>query len=275
MPSNMRRPAVAGSFYPENKDSLKVMLDGFIGPNLSDRPVAGDILGMVVPHAGYIYSGKTAALAYSRLRTTRVNKFVVIGPNHASYPFYTSIYPSGQWITPLGSVTVDEKLCRAIADFSDEFILDTSPHTREHSVEVQIPFLQYMLGNDVTISPIVMGKQTQDEAHKIAQALLRIEEQFLIIASSDLNHYENLDITVHKDKLVTDTILSLDAERLYQILEEYDISACGFGPIAVLMEYTKERGGKLELLGHTTSYDYSGDSRNVVGYCSIMSSRQP
>lgn len=275
MPFNLRRPAVAGSFYPGDKDALKVMMDGFIEPHLDEKVIPGEILGMIVPHAGYIYSGKTTGIAFSRLRSSKVKRFVIIGPNHASFPPYSALYPSGQWNTPLGNVTVDESLGKRIKEHYSGITSDPAAHTHEHSLEVQVPFLQYLLGNDVTITPIIMGRQTQDEAHKVAQALLKMDEQFIVIASSDLNHYENLDITTMKDRLLLDAILRLDVEKFYHVLQENDISACGYAPIAIMMEYTKEKGGKLDLLEHTTSFDYSGDNRNVVGYCSIMSSRQP
>lgn len=271
MPENIRMPAVAGTFYPGTKESLKVALDTLVEFPLSTASPDTGILGLVVPHAGYVYSGKTAALAYSLLKSTKNHRFVLIGPNHSSFPPYSAIYPSGQWNTPLGSVSVDEKLSRAIADNCQGARLDPLAHSHEHSVEVQVPFLQYMLGNDVTISPIIMGRQTKDESHKLAESLLKAGEDIIVVASSDLNHYESLETTNRKDNLLLDAILSLDIDRFYEVLEENDISACGYGPIAVLMEYTIKKKGKLNLLSHTTSHDYSGDSSNVVGYCALIS----
>lgn len=273
MPENLRKPAVAGSFYPGTRDSLKAALDNIMEFQLQKTTPVDGLNGMVVPHAGYMYSGKTAAMAYSMLKGSRAGRFVIIGPNHSSFPFYSAVYPSGQWNTPLGNVAVDEKLCRAIADSNQGARIDPSAHNHEHSVEVQIPFLQYMMGNDILISPIIMGSQGAGEAHKMAQALLKMEDDFIIIASSDLNHYENLEITKRKDKLLLDAILDLDIAMFYNVLKEHEISACGYGPIAVLMEYTMEKNGKLGLLGHSTSYDYSGDSNNVVGYAAIKASR--
>lgn len=274
MADNIRRPAVAGTFYPESGNSLKVALDNLMEVQLEAAQPAGEMLGLIVPHAGYVYSGRSAAAGYSQLKGSGKRRFIVIGPNHSSFPHYSAIYPSGQWITPLGSVAIDERLGKSIVMNCSSARLDASPHTHEHSVEVQFPFLQYMFGNDISISPIIMGRQNQQVAHQMAQAILKLEEDFLIIASSDLNHYEGLEITIEKDQALLDAILSLDVDEFYRVLDHNEVSACGYGPIAVLMEYTKEKGGELGLLSHTTSSDASGDRRNVVGYCSIKSSRQ-
>ena len=271
MSSNIRKPAVSGSFYPGNRESLKVMLDSLMDFQIQHASSIGGLLGLAVPHAGYVYSGKTAAAAYSLLKGTKIRRFVLIGPNHSSFPPYTAIYPSGQWDTPLGSVPVDEMTGRNLSENCAGSRLDATTHSHEHSLEVQIPFLQYMLGNDILIIPVIMGDQGPTSSHILAQALLKIKEDFLIIVSSDLNHYETLEQTNRKDRLLIDAILGLDTKKFYKVLEENEISACGYGPIAVLMEYTSSRKGKLELLGHTTSQAYSGDSRNVVGYCSMVS----
>ncbi len=273
MPLNLRKPAVAGSFYPGSKEPLKVALDNLVEFQIQNATPTGKLLGFVVPHAGYVYSGKTAAMAYSQLKGFKGRRFVLIGPNHASFPPYSAIYPSGQWNTPLGSVSIDEKTSASIANNCLTARLDANAHSHEHSVEVQLPFLQYMLGNDISITTIIMGMQGPNEAHQLAEAILKLQDDFILISSSDLNHYESLELTNQKDHALIDAITSLDIDRFYMTLEEHEVSACGYGPIAVLMEYTKAKAGALSLLGHTTSFDFSGDSKNVVGYCSFISSK--
>lgn len=275
MVGSERQPAVSGQFYPGDHDELHAYLEQL--ESASGSPKGGSqekILGVVVPHAGYIYSGKTAMAAYKALRDTKLRRFVLVGPNHESYPHYTSVYSSGTWRTPLGSVKVDEQLAQDILSSDTRIVDDTSAHKWEHSLEVQVPFLQHMFGQDFSICPIIMGNQSREEATALAESLEKIGVDFTLIISSDLTHYENLESANRKDSLIINEIISLDVGNFYEALKEHEVSACGFGPIAVLMHYTKAKGGKIELIEHTTSYDRSGDSKNVVGYGALIAHRQ-
>lgn len=267
-----RHPAVAGLFYPGRASRLSAAVEGMDNPEW--EPKYTGILGIVVPHAGYVYSGKTAMRGYSELRNVGSRNFVLIGPNHNSRPYYSAVYPDGVWETPLGKVSVNGKLARKLLDAGQQFVSDPYAHSEEHSLEVQLPFLQYLFADDFTITPIVMGNQEREESVAIARALREIDEEFTLIISSDLTHYESLDSANRKDDLLISSALSLDVEKYYHTVMLNNISACGYGPIAVLMEYTKLMGGTMELLDHTTSYDYSRDPRNVVGYCSLISHKQ-
>lgn len=272
MISQNRGPAVSGLFYPGKRDSLLSMISEMdIG---SQVPHYTGILGVVVPHAGYVYSGKTAMKGFDAIRHTESRNFVLIGPNHDSYPFHTSIYPEGVWETPLGGARVNRSISRELLDANPDLVADPDAHVREHSLEVEVPFLQYIFGEDFTITPIIMGNQSIEMARSVANSLKSVREDFTLIISSDLTHYESRDSVNRKDSFLIEEVLSLDVEEYYRTVEKYGISACGYGAIAVLMEYTRMMKGEMEVLGHSTSYDYSGDARNVVGYCSLISHRK-
>ncbi|MEB3846607.1 MAG: AmmeMemoRadiSam system protein B [Desulfurococcales archaeon] len=279
----IRRPAHAGTFYPaKREDLIKAIEDSFLHPvgpgRLPPRETIGGripgTIGYVVPHAGYIYSGPVAAHAYYDLALREKPDVVVIaGPNHTGMGLGASVFRGDAWETPLGLVPVDNEVARLIVEYTEYFSFDNEAHLYEHSVEVQVPFIQYVLG-EVPIVPIVIYVQTLDVARDLGKALARIRSEhgvdLLFIASTDFNHYEPHDITVKKDMIAIDRILDLDDEGLYKALEEYNITMCGPAPAAALINYAKSTGApKPILLKHATSGDVTGDKTWVVGYASI------
>ena len=279
----IRRPAHAGTFYPANREELiKAIEDSFLHPigpgKLPPRENTGEraprTIGYVAPHAGYIYSGPVAAHAYYDLAFRKKPDVIVIaGPNHTGMGLGASVFRGDAWETPLGLIPVDSEVARLIIEYTEYFSFDNEAHLYEHSVEVQVPFIQYVMG-EVPIVPITIYVQTLDVARDLGKALTRIREEhgvdLLFIASSDFNHYEPHDITVKKDLIAIERILALDDKGLYEVLEEYNVTMCGPAPIAALINYAKNlSASKPVLLKHATSGDVTGDKSWVVGYASI------
>ncbi len=268
----LRTPSVAGQFYPENREELMLLLGSLEKEALNWKPrVSGTVSGLIVPHAGFMFSGKTAMTAYLALKDMKIDDFIIIGPNHSSRPRHASIYPAGIWETPLGTVEINEIVSNLFLGEDRIFAPDPGAHAVEHSLEVELPFMQYVLGNNFSITPILMGNQEKKEAMRIANFLYEKDLKIPLITSTDLNHYEKLSATLRKDSLLIDSITSLDVNRFYRIMEKEKISACGYGPVAVLMEYTRLKNGRIELIDHSTSYHYSKDMEKVVGYASLVS----
>jgi len=278
----VRTPAVAGLFYEGEPELLKKQIEEVfthpLGPG--KLPKAEEtigtrrIIGLVSPHAGYIYSGPIAAHGFLELaKDGKPDVFVILGPNHTGLgsPVSTMI---DDWYTPLGKVFVDKEFAKEIAKRSEIVDIDPVAHRYEHSIEVQLPFLQFIYG-EIFFVPITMMWQTPEVAGKVAKAVFEASKDLgkdvVIIASTDLNHYEPQDITVKKDKLAIDAILEMNSEKLYKTVEGYDISMCGPGPTMVLVEYANLIGNvEAKLLKHATSGDITGDTSAVVGYASIV-----
>ena len=268
----MRNPIAAGTFYPSDISELKKMLSSLFSKTSSMKPRADkDVLGVIVPHAGYVYSGYVAARSYNEISKKRGSTFVIIGPNHSGLGVSVSVYPKGYWITPLGKVKVDENVAKYIVDKSRYAMFDELAHLYEHSIEVQLPFLQYLFNNEFSIVPICLMDQSEEIAKDLAKTLYSINKDIVIIASSDFTHYEPKQAAEKKDKLLIDAIKILEIEKFYSVLRIHNISACGYGAIATLMEYTKLKGGKIIFLEYKTSGDFTGDYSNVVGYASLVS----
>ena len=274
-----RMPAVAGAFYPSSAESLRMEIENCfqhrIGPGRLPKHVMGERKppSLISPHAGYIYSGPIAAHSYLQLEDRmRPEVVVVLGPNHYGVGSAVSIYPEGEWITPLGSVKIDEKLALRLAELSDIFTLDEVSHLREHSIEVQIPFLQYVLGR-FKLLPICLldqGLKTCLEVGRCLAEALRDYESFLLVASTDLTHYEPDEIAKEKDSLALEKVRELDIEGLYQAIRENEISMCGYGAVAAVHEASKRLGAKkAEILKYATSGDVTGDRSAVVGYAAV------
>jgi len=272
-------PAVAGMFYPSSPESLKAEIEHSflhrIGPGRLPRKPGGDRNppSLISPHAGYVYSGPVAAHGYLQLENRiKPETVVILGPNHYGVGSPVSIYPSGEWVTPLGSVKVDEKLALKLAEISDVFTLDEFSHSREHSIEVQVPFLQYVLG-EFKVLPICILDQSLETCIEVGGALaeaLKNYRSFLLVASTDLTHYEPDEIAKQKDEMALQRIVELDVEGLYEVIRRHEISMCGYGPVAAVLEASKRLGAsESEVLRHATSGDITGDRGAVVGYASI------
>ncbi|NPA76606.1 MAG: AmmeMemoRadiSam system protein B [Candidatus Diapherotrites archaeon] len=261
----MRRfPAVAGLFYPSSPAELSEIVDSFLA-SVPDYPTR-DYVAAIVPHAGYVYSGPIAAHAYKALATIRPEHIVIAGPNHTGYGAAVSVWPSGVWETPLGDVPIDESAVEHILSRSSFAVADTDAHHYEHSVEVQLPFLQRIYG-DFSFVPVTMMYQAPDAARDLAASL---PAGTLFIASSDFSHYVPADVGRKKDMEAIRYILGLDVDGFYNYVVHNDVSACGIGPIMVAMEHARRLGAKAELLAFGNSGDVTGDYDNVVDYAAVV-----
>jgi AmmeMemoRadiSam system protein B len=264
----MRQAIVAGKFYPADSTALKRELDNCFSGIVIDAK--SGIKGTVVPHAGYIYSGKVAAHSYAVLPPA--DTYVMLGPNHTGYGSPIAL-STDTWSTPLGKVEVDKELKEKIAgSIIDQ---DELAHRFEHSIEVQIPFLQYRFKHDFKIFPICMGVQDEEIAievgTEIARAIMDTGRKAVIIASSDFTHYQPAHIAESNDKYLIKSILNMNVHEFYNRLYEKDISACGFGPIAATITAARELGAsRADLLKYATSGEVTGDNSGVVGYASLI-----
>ncbi|MCS7127172.1 MAG: AmmeMemoRadiSam system protein B [Thaumarchaeota archaeon] len=280
-----RRPAVASFFYAGTRESLlEEIRSCFLSPHgpgrLAERPpTSGDPAPVLIsPHAGYVYSGPVAAHGYLELsKRRRPRTVLVVGPNHYGIGSDVSIYPGGRWSTPLGDIEIDGELVSRLAAASDIFTLDEVSHEREHSIEVQVPFIQFVYGEGVKLVPVCMLDQTKEAAVEVGRALaeaIERPEEVAVIASSDFTHYEPHEEAVRRDSAVISRILNLDVDGFYRTMREVDATLCGYGPIAAVMYYAKLKSfAKTRLLKYATSGDTSGDRSSVVGYASIAFDR--
>jgi MEMO1 family protein len=265
----IRKPAVSGRFYPADPDELRNTLGGFF-ELIQPR---SKVIGVVVPHAGYMYSGHVAGAVYSRIELPLRN--IVLCPNHTGLGPPLSIMKSGSWHTPLGQMHIDEELCRELMKVDPRLEADSAAHQFEHAIEVQLPFMQQMAGSSVRFVPITLGtshlERLQTLGHSIAKVVQAVAPEALIIASSDMNHYESDAITRLKDHKAIDQILALDPEGLYAVVRRENISMCGYGPTVSMLIAAKTLGAsKAELVKYATSGDVSLDFDHVVGYAGIM-----
>ncbi|MCX8184313.1 MAG: AmmeMemoRadiSam system protein B [Sulfolobales archaeon] len=283
---NVRKAVVAGQFYESNSKKLMEQIRQCFLHELGPRELPKTeispkraSLGFVVPHAGYVYSGPAAAHAYYTLSLEKKpTSIVLVGPNHTGIGPSVSIYPDGLWETPLGRVPVDAELAKLVIEKSRFARLDTTAHEYEHSLEVQLPFLQYIFGADFSIIPIAILNQTPRVAEDLAKAILsaiqtlkRDLSEIVVIATSDLTHYEPHDTAYRKDQLVIEKIIGLDPEGLFKVVVEKDISMCGPGSAMMLMYLARAVGaGGARLLKYMTSGDVTGERSWVVGYASIQ-----
>lgn len=265
----IREPVVAGYFYPSAKSQLLRMLESFI-KDVSEKEKA---ISVMVPHAGYIYSGATAGEVFSKVVVPET--VIILGPNHTGYGEPYAVASHDFWITPLGNVPVDKEMVDALVKESRYLEQDTLAHKREHSIEVQIPFLQ-VLKNNVKIVPVCLQGYVDNPAwveigESIGEVIKNLGKDVLIVASSDMTHYEPQTVAEEKDKYAIDAICLLDEDLLVDRIEEKDISMCGYGPVIVSIIASKVLGAtKGELVKYTTSGETSGDWEQVVGYAGII-----
>lgn len=282
----IRHSLVAGHFYADNPEALKQQIrDCFlhsIGPQILPTFITKkerSIIGLISPHAGFFYSGPVAAHGFLRLSQEKTPKTIIIfGPNHSGRGKNISIMSSGKWETPLGVIEIDQLTAKEILANDKESILqdDKEAHDYEHSIEVQLPFLQYIYSeNGYKIVPICIKSQQFDIMKYLSNIIYEIikfnYDDFLLIASSDFNHYENQKETEYKDRESVKHIINMDSELFNKAVYEKHISICGTGPIIAVMEICKKLGiNKGHLLKYATSGDISGNYDQVVGYASII-----
>jgi len=264
----IRYSIVAGQFYPDEPEALKSMIKSMI----DEKAPKDKVLGLLCPHAGYIYSGPVAGACYSRVKMQET--CVIIGPNHTGRGKPFSIITSGKWRTPLGNVEIDTELASKLASTSRFLRQDEEAHRFEHSIEVQIPFLQYFKP-DVKIVPIIVTASSL-ETHRaigleIAKAIKDLKRNAIIIASSDMTHYEPADTARRKDEQAIRAMLEISEFELAEKIEKLDISMCGFAPAISLLAAMRElEGTNAELIKYATSGDVTGDNSSVVGYAGII-----
>jgi AmmeMemoRadiSam system protein B len=248
-------------FYPRDPSHLEQLLEKFF----SDTSPKGASLGIVSPHAGYIYSGQVAAHAFASIEPGFSGTFVVIGPSHRGYINCVSAIP---WETPLGIVDTDAEFVKALDIETDEF-----SHRDEHSLEVQVPFIKYRFPR-ARIAPIMMGQQDYTSAirlaEKIGEAIRQTKRQVRIVASSDFSHYVPEVKAKSDDLYAIEPLLTFDTKEFYRRIEERRVTTCGYGPVAAMLTSCKNLGAKtVDLVRYATSGDVTGDRREVVGYAAI------
>ncbi|MEM0015933.1 MAG: AmmeMemoRadiSam system protein B [Saccharolobus sp.] len=278
-----RMPAVAGSFYDSDPNGLRKQIEWSfrhnVGPGslpqLPKQKGKRDNPFFIVPHAGYIYSGPVAAHSYFFLVSEGTpDTVIILGPNHTGLGSYVSAWPKGEWVTPLGEVKIDEDLLMQLVKESEIIDLDERAHLYEHSIEVQIPFLQYFFNGSFRLVPITIMMQTPEIAEILADVIYKIilknpEKDILVLASSDMNHYDPHEVTLKKDEEAIKKIEELDYKGLYEVVEERDVTLCGYGPIMIAILLAKKFKKKPYILKHATSGDTSGPKDSVVGYLAV------
>ena len=274
----VRTPAVAGMFYPNETQELKNLVhDCFLHPFGPGKiPPTEDkrkIYGIICPHAGYVYSGPIACHSFYEISSEPIELFIIVGPNHWGIGCNVASMKDCSWETPLGKVEVDSESVKELSEISETVELDFFSHTKEHSLEVQIPILQEVFSNEFKILPIALIDQSKNISIELGRCIAKIakNKNSMIIGSSDFTHYEQNDFAHKQDKALIEPILNLDLDRFYEILDEKKVTACGYGAMATTMVACKELGAtKGELLKYATSGDVSGDKSSVVGYGSII-----
>lgn len=264
----IRKPAVAGQFYSASSLDLSRQVDGFITPNAEKH----DAIGIVSPHAGLIYSGEVAGDVYSRIRIPHT--VILIGPNHTGLGMPVSIISSGSWQMPTGELTIDAEIAEKLKNKTALIKEETAAHTIEHSLEVQLPFILHF-SEDTMIVPIIMMSNSLDVSREIADAVADVikksDHSVLIVASSDMSHYETDTTARRKDKMAIEKILDIDPEGLFATVIGENISMCGMIPVATMLYAARKLGAeKSRLVKYMTSGETSDDYDSVVGYAGMI-----
>jgi hypothetical protein len=268
----IRPPAVAGTFYEAARERLRQQV-AFCFRESPVQEAKERFIGAVVPHAALIYSGHVAASFYAVAEIPK--RLVILCPNHTGAGHFAAINREGAWQMPFGDARIDTALADALMKKTTLLADDDRAHAREHSLEVQLPFLQQLLGNDFTFVPICLGAPRYDLCEEIAHALADVitaqNEPVGIIASSDLNHYEDQKTTMVKDALAIEQVLALNPRELWRVVHELDVSMCGYIPTATMLIAARALGAtRARLMKHATSGDINHDYGHVVGYASII-----
>ncbi len=280
----IRDPVYSGSFYENNLSKLNKQIENCflheIGVGklpLTNFAGKRKIRGLISPHAGYLYSGPVASHGFYRLaRDGKPDTIIILGPNHRGYGEEISIISSGKWSTPLGELEINEDLAKNILNHSKIIKEDNKAHQYEHSIEVQIPFIQYIFGNNINIVPISMARQDIETNIRVAGAISSSvkDKDIVIIASSDFTHYKSKEYAKNIDYQAIEAILKFNPQKLYDLIYDQQLTMCGPGPITTMLIVCKALGAnKAELLKYATSGDITGMNEEVVGYASIIISK--
>jgi len=277
----IRKPAVAGIFYERNPDSLKKQIEWCFEHKLGPGKIPEEtfnkreIKGAMAPHAGYQYSGPIAAHSYYKIFEDGFPEtFVILSPNHTGLGSGISTMIEGEWETPLGNVRIDEEFTVKLVDNAGIIDFDATSHIQEHSLEVQLPFLQYF-SNDFEIVPVSMWMQDLESSYEIGKSIKKTAEalrkDIVVIASSDMTHYKPQNIAKQNDSQVLDAINSMDEKLMIKRVLDMNVTMCGYGPVATTIIASKELGAQnAEILKYATSGDTTGDESAVVGYASAI-----
>jgi AmmeMemoRadiSam system protein B len=268
----LRRPAVAGRFYPYDPDELRTEARGYLSQGLSTNLPPVRALGCIAPHAGYIYSGHVAGAVFARIQVPEC--CIVLCPNHTGMGRALAIMSEGDWQTPLGKVSIDSKVALALKERFPALEEDSAAHRAEHAAEVELPFL-LLRQPQLKFVPIALGTGKFEYLDQLGKALASViaaqSDPILMVASSDMNHYESDTVTRMKDHKAIERILTIDPRGLFDVVTQQDISMCGFGPAVAMLTAARELGAKsAELVKYATSGDISGDRNMVVGYAGVV-----
>lgn len=264
---NIRMPAVAGRFYPASPSSLRRELEGLV-PTTSEKRA---VKGLVAPHAGYVYSGHVAGAVYAAVKIPE--RALILCPNHTGRGAPFAVQGEGAWKTPLGEAPIESSLARRLKEECPLLEEDETAHTREHSLEVQLPFLQYLVPG-IRFVPVCVGSARLGSLLELGDSIARVlegEPETLLVASSDMTHYESATAARKKDEKAVDRMKALDPEGLFRVVTENAISMCGYAPAVVVMQACRRLGAaRGELVRYANSGDVSGDYAAVVGYAGIV-----
>jgi AmmeMemoRadiSam system protein B/AmmeMemoRadiSam system protein A len=283
-PEMVREPAVAGSFYPDDPEELATMVDSFLE---AVQGTDGEPIALIVPHAGYVYSGWVAAYAFKQLEGAAYDTIVIIGPNHRHATFQNiSVYAQGAFQTPLGLIPIDEEVAQALLDMDERIVFEPDVHAAEHSIEVQLPFLQriYQDYHDFKIVPVVIGQPTEENVEILTEALIQAlgDRKALIIASSDMSHYPPYDDAVRVDSATLAALETMDPQAVLSAIRgsmtdgisNLGTCLCGEGPVLTAMQVARRLGAnQVTVLRYANSADspfVEGDKSQVVGYGAVM-----
>ena len=266
----IRHPAVSGRFYPGESTVLRAEIQSYLSQTVGQKPVRA--VGCIVPHAGYVYSGHIAGAVFGELEVPEL--CVVICPNHTGMGQPLAIMSEGDWEMPLGRVPIDGAFAAALMRRYPLLQEDSSAHRSEHAIEVELPFLQLRQPH-LKFVPIALGTRDFDVLHQLGEAIADTiaaqDAPVLLVASSDMNHYESDAITRVKDERAIAPILALDARTLYDVVTQEHISMCGFGSAVTMLTAARKLGAtSAELVKYATSGDISGDRDMVVGYAGLI-----
>ncbi len=270
--ASIKEPNVAGAFYSANSQELSHQIDSFI-QQASISPVAARVQAMIVPHAGYIYSGQVAAYGYKAVSQNKYTTIVILAPSHY-FPFEgISVWLEGGFKTPLGVAHVDEDFAKKLIKADSRFRFLPQVFEQEHSVEVELPFIQKVFGSVVKIVPVLMGNPDIKVCQKLAvvlDGLIGSRQDVLVVASSDMSHYFDYETANQMDALTLGAISEEDPPKLWNGCLSRRMEMCGFVPVTTVLLYAKERGLKVSVLKHANSGDTAGDKSRVVGYSSVI-----
>jgi AmmeMemoRadiSam system protein B len=268
--TSVRHPAVAGRFYPRDPAVLSKDIRSYLSQNPNSNAVSA--LGCIVPHAGYMFSGHVAGAVFAELEVPEL--CFVLCPNHTGAGRVLAIVSEGEWETPLGNVPIDGRMAEGLRQRCPLLQEDLAAHRSEHAIEVELPFLQMQRPN-LRFVPIALGRLEFEVLEKLGEAIAEVisaqGQHGLIVASSDMNHYESDTVTRVKDRTAIEAILRLDPRGLHDVVTQQHVTMCGYGPTVAMLVAAKKLGAKsAQLVKYATSGDISGDRNSVVGYAGIV-----